>query len=236
MSANLQKIGNTDPVCPYCGKQLEKMPARKSQCPHCSNYYFVRTRPADRLKVIVTEAQASQIEEEWALIDGSHEQLIADRQVYADERSRLAQKFNREPSDHDVRWSLLNKELLEHAQIGNWGLYRNTKFAMAEILRQEMRLEASLTTYLEICYIDINGPNNIGGFIDLKLPPFAPNQSIIAPGIISRALRIIRKLNFDEQRTKEEFIEIATINHTSLKLPVTPANAWDKLKTELFKN
>ena len=37
----------------------------------------------------------------------------------------------------DKKWQLYNKELLAYAQKTNWGLYRNTRFDMAEFLRKE---------------------------------------------------------------------------------------------------
>jgi DNA-directed RNA polymerase subunit RPC12/RpoP len=58
----LQKIGDVEPKCPYCGHTLEKKPVRKKKCPSCGNFIFVRTRPSDRQKVLVTEQQAAQIE------------------------------------------------------------------------------------------------------------------------------------------------------------------------------
>ncbi len=29
-------------MCPYCNEKLEKVPKRKSKCPHCSKYIYVR--------------------------------------------------------------------------------------------------------------------------------------------------------------------------------------------------
>src|SRR3989442_5791851 len=44
-----EMIGNTDAVCPNCSKLLDKIPGRKSKCPHCAEYIYVRTRPVDLL-------------------------------------------------------------------------------------------------------------------------------------------------------------------------------------------
>lgn len=32
----------TTKTCPYCGGKLEKIPTRKTKCPECGNYIFVR--------------------------------------------------------------------------------------------------------------------------------------------------------------------------------------------------
>ena len=56
-------IGNSEPICPYCAVPLDKMPGRKRKCPSCGNYIYVRTRPADRKKVAVTQEGAAKIDE-----------------------------------------------------------------------------------------------------------------------------------------------------------------------------
>ena len=64
-SKNLKEIGETN-NCPYCMQGLDKIPTRKSKCPHCGEYMYSRTRPSDRKKVLVTEKQKEEIEEQWA--------------------------------------------------------------------------------------------------------------------------------------------------------------------------
>jgi uncharacterized Zn finger protein (UPF0148 family) len=52
-------------VCPYCEEPLPKRPKRKTICPHCGNAIYVRVRPLDRARVLLTEAQTRQVENEW---------------------------------------------------------------------------------------------------------------------------------------------------------------------------
>jgi SPP1 gp7 family putative phage head morphogenesis protein len=66
-----ETLGNTEAVCPYCAKPLEKMPGRKTKCPFCANFMYVRTRPADKKRVIVTEQDAAKINEQWMVENGS---------------------------------------------------------------------------------------------------------------------------------------------------------------------
>lgn len=63
----LTPIGNTDPICPYCNAIFPKKPKAKTKCKSCSSLVFVRTRPLDGEKVLVTEAQAKQISAEYEL-------------------------------------------------------------------------------------------------------------------------------------------------------------------------
>ena len=183
-------IGNIDAICPYCNQVLKKKPGRKKKCPSCSQFIYVRTRPSDKKQVLATEAQAEQIEEQWSVVNGTHDTYLRVKRRFAEEKTRLATRFGREPSDNDVQWGLLNQELLEHVQQRNWGLFRNTKFAMAEILRKENRLPAALGGYLEVCYLDLNGPHNTGGITDGELlreyPPWNHKDPTaeLAPGIL----------------------------------------------------
>ena len=112
------------------------------------------------------------------MVNGTHAAYLAGKRRFADEKVKMAKRLNREPTDSDVQWSLLNQELLEHAKKRNWGLFRNTKVAMAEIFRKENRLSAALGGYLEVCYLDLNGPSNTGGVDDAELlreyPPWNP--------------------------------------------------------------
>jgi len=65
-----ETLGNTEPICPYCARPLEKMPGRKTKCPFCANFMYVRTRPADKKRVIVTEQDAAKIDEQWKIESG----------------------------------------------------------------------------------------------------------------------------------------------------------------------
>jgi DNA-directed RNA polymerase subunit RPC12/RpoP len=64
-SSSLQKIGDVESKCLYCGCTLEKRPVRKKKCTNCGNFILVRTRPSDRQKVLVTEQQVARIQRQW---------------------------------------------------------------------------------------------------------------------------------------------------------------------------
>jgi hypothetical protein len=109
---------------------------------------FVRTRPKDKARVVVTKEEANKIEEAWSIVYGTHDAFVAEREEFERERERLRQTFGgKEPSENDIKWGLLNRELIEDGQDGNWGFYRNARFAMAEILRKELRLNEALRIY-----------------------------------------------------------------------------------------
>ena len=155
------------------------------------------------------------------------------------EKEILRKRFGgKEPSDNDVRWGLLNKQIIENAKNGDWGLYRNTRFQMAEILRGEMKLKDALRTYLEVCYLDLNGVRNVGGMNDPELlkefPPFDPKESaFLAPGVIDLIKRIVLKLNSSKDEVKQIFIEHNSRSEKSLRLPISTEQAWSSLEKEL---
>jgi len=231
--------------CPYCHQALDKIPSRKTKCPHCGEFMFVRTRPKDNARVVVTKEEADRIEEEWAIVHGTHDIYIANKKRIEKEKETLRRKFGKEPSDNDVEWSLLNKDLINHAKRGDWGLYSNARFKMAEILYQEKRLKEALETYLEVCYLDLNGPSNLGGMRDPQLLkesdllneflPFDPESGFLAPGVIKRILRIINKLGLEKEELKSEFLKHNARIHKALKLPLSPEDSWLKIEDEIWR-
>lgn len=88
----LEDIGNTDPICPNCSQALERMPHRKTKCPSCGSFIYVRTRPSDRKKVLVSGSQVLQIEEQCAeqsaIIYGYHETYLARKRELIKKKQR----------------------------------------------------------------------------------------------------------------------------------------------------
>jgi len=226
-----EMIGNVDPVCPYCAFSLVKMPGKKTKCPNCKNDIYVRTRPVDRKKVLVTIQQVEVLEEQWAIVNGAHQEYLAQKREFEEERRRLSAHFGKHADDHDVKWSIYNKELMKHANGGNFGLYRNTRLEMAEFLRKEGKLEASLSTYIEILYLDLNGPQTTSG---LSTDYFLPRESFVAPGIISRIANLVTKLGWTDNEVWKELERVGSISHKALNLPLSPENAWKKMKPQIF--
>lgn len=140
---------------------------------------------------------------------------------------------------NDSTWRTLNARLIEHARRGDWGLYRSARFEMAEILRKEMKFDQALRTYLEVCYLDLNGPNNTGGINNRELlkefPPFDPEKTaFLAPGVINVVKRMMKKSELSEDMVMSIFIEHNSRVERSLKLPLSPDECWSPLKKELW--
>lgn len=203
-----QESGDSPPRCPSCGHELKKTPKRKTKCPFCGEFMLVRTRPSDRAKVLVTEEQADQIDLEWRAGD---------------------------QATRDRKWAECNKQLLEHATNRNWGFYRNARLDMAELLAAEGKTKEALQAYLEICYLDLNGPNNQGGGLGDLRPDFDPEDGFLAPAVVYGAAEAAEELGFDLQPMAEIFEKHNSAVQERLRLPLVPRQAWQKLRTELLR-
>lgn len=65
---------NSDDICPHCGGRFERPPQRKTRCKLCGEFVFVKYRPTDSVRRLVTEARAFEIEREWTR--HAEEQLV----------------------------------------------------------------------------------------------------------------------------------------------------------------
>lgn len=52
--------------CPSCGGALKKVPQRKTKCPHCGAYMFIRATPNDPTRRLVSTAAAEAIDRAWS--------------------------------------------------------------------------------------------------------------------------------------------------------------------------
>ncbi|MFH1022391.1 MAG: hypothetical protein V1809_03295 [Planctomycetota bacterium] len=206
-------IGTVESACPYCKTNLEKRPVRKSKCKSCGQYIYVRTRPSDKKKVLVTEDQKKKIDELWAAAG------------------------NPSPQENDAKWASLNMESLEHVKNGNWGLYRNVRLGQAKILQQEKKWNAALGYFLWTCYLDVNGPNNLGGLSSemSKQKRFDPADGTFAPGVINGIAFIMEEQAIEMERVETVFLEVATREFKGLELPISPEEAWKQIGQELVR-
>ncbi|HOM33187.1 MAG TPA: hypothetical protein PK168_01150 [Candidatus Paceibacterota bacterium] len=109
---------------------------------------------------------------------------------------------------------------------------------MAEILRGEMKFKDALRTYLEVCYLDLNGVRNVDRMNDSEIlkefPPFDPKESaFLAPGVIDLIKRIVLKLNLGKKEIKRIFVEHNSRSEKFLRLPLSVEKAWQSLEKEI---
>lgn len=106
---------------------------------------------------------------------------------------------------------------------------------MAQQMQEEGKLKRALEFYLEVCYIDLNGPRNNEGLPPEMLkefPNFDPSESILAPGILYDTSSLIKKLSLTENEVKTIFFEHNGRAVSGLRLPLSLEEAWTKLSPE----
>jgi len=226
--------------CPYCNKALKKIPGSKTKCPHCGHFMFVRTRFKDRIRIVVTKKDADEIDEDRMIMGGASDNFEMDKEEFEKEKNILYKQSGKEPSEKDIKWALMNKALLKHMRVGDWGLYRCVRSDMAGILCQEMRFKEAMQTYFEVCYWDMNGPRNMGGNYDPEIlkdfPEFDPKElGFLSPGHVDTIRLIAKKLRLDHDEVKLLFIEHNSRLQKRLKLPLSTEDAWIIFNAEYQK-
>lgn len=138
------------PFCPHCGAEISPPPTRKRKCPHCRETILVRTRPDNRQRVIVTEAQAEEIDQAWGE-KRAEDWLAKKSRAYgateddvARVQSELTQQFGRPPATRDVAWRLANERVSMLTQREDWGGLGNLYWQMALQLYEEGRNHTDL--------------------------------------------------------------------------------------------
>jgi len=233
------KIGKIS-ECPYCNKKLNKIPKRKSKCIFCNKYIFVRTRPLDKKKVLIKEVELNIIDREWFKYNQEKEynQLLNDPEFLLSKKE-LVREFKKEPSLNDIKWRLYSKKDLEYISNRNWGLYTNNKLNKARILHTENKFDQALRLYLEVCYLDINGPNNLNVKFgedteimkQLNVKDFNLNNSLLAIGVIGSLKEVIEKLNISTEKVGNLFLSLRDV--VPIELPLSLKKSWNVLLKEL---
>lgn len=142
-----------DNNCPYCSRELVKVPKRKSKCPHCGEDIYLKREPGKDVKLMVTQKRADEIEEMWrALYRRTIEQKLSWLDVTGERiekiRSELREKFKAEPSEHDIVWRIYNEELIKAKD------YQDKKIIyhqMALELNEEGRDASKMLEYMHDC-------------------------------------------------------------------------------------
>lgn len=207
------------------------MPGRKKKCEHCGEFIYVRTHPKNRKKILIRSDQIEIIELEWAKLNGTYDQLMAEKRAVENERKRLRKKFGKEPSENDVQWGLLNSKVLNYISTQQWGLCRNAKLSMGQILLSESKYRDALPIFIEVLYLDINGPMNIDPSISKRR--FDSTMGMVVPYVLGEYLSLIEKNGLPQEAAESEFVKEATKLQKNLKPRIGPEGAWKRIKKEM---
>jgi len=231
----LTAIGQIEDICPNCGTKLAKRPSRKTKCTACGKYIYARTRPIDRRQVLLTQEQADLVQQQWNIVTGVSDAFIYDQKLMDQTRKQLQSKLGRQVTENELKTAICELQQTVHAKEGDWGLYRNDRFQIAEFQRAAGLVSKALSTLLEVCYIDLNGPNNCGGLRQTpellgEYPPFRPDPNGLAPGIIQRVQALTSYLKLSREELRTQFIEIAHSVRGQHSTPLDPDIAWNQFE------
>lgn len=235
--ALISSIGETAPICPYCRTPLDKMPGYQKKCPHCKNTIIARIRPHDQKKILLKESEFP------AYVMLSYISSIIDQieqrgemKTYLKVEKDLHKKWNQPPSLQDVIWHTGMQQAMALASDLDWGLFRNQKFFTANSLKKLGDRKRALILYLEICYTDLNGPQNRGGMPRSMLkehPMFDLKWAFLAPAAVDNIKEIMIDQNISIDNIRSSFLALAEQYHKHSKFPVDPKKAWASLEKEL---
>ncbi len=95
----------------------------------------------------------------------------------------------------DYIWGRFNKCSIEYASKGQWGLYRNVRFSMAEFLFDEAKYLDAFAMYGEVCFYDVNGADV---YIDYDDP-----ADLLIEGILTRMKKAVKEGNISDEKQRE---------------------------------
>jgi len=173
------------------------------------------------------EAARGDLRELWGLFSWS--EFLAEKEMLT---RRSAQKGFSRPSGDDVKWSLLNKRVLEHTSERNLGLVRNIYYAMAGFLERRDKWEQALQMFLLVCAYDLNGSSNYGRIsTDMlkEFPPFDLRFSSLAPAVVAEMQTIMEKVPL----TLIEVSHMFRVTTAKTAFPSPPEQSWSILALAL---
>ncbi|MEN6395957.1 MAG: hypothetical protein ABFC78_05685 [Methanoregula sp.] len=234
-STDYMAIGNTDPICPYCGHKFEKMPGRKKECPECKKTFFVKTRPLDNKKVLVTSDQAIEVIRQNKIRTGQFDER--QQRAYSAIIREVQTRLGRVPTNYEVMSAFLTEECRYFASRNDWGFYTNTLSEQEKLAEDFGTKDEALFYCLMICYLDLNGQNNLGGLGGRPSPGikrFDPKLAFLAPHYTKRIRVLIEELNLSQKDVKTRFVEGAKKMKETIHTPVAVNTAWEKLSSEVY--
>ncbi|MEZ5998063.1 MAG: hypothetical protein R3B98_05165 [Hyphomonas sp.] len=235
------QLGIVDSTCASCGTELAKRPGRKTKCPHCREFNYVRKRPLDDERVLLREDEIVELERQWAWARGEGQTFDAQLDRYASKFRELETQFGSPPSAGDVRWGLLNEDIIQLSKRRNWISIRQTYQTMALHLEREGNHRRAVIFFMVVFCYDANGANRPDtsmnwtdrdirhfGFdprLDFDLSRAFDSPAMVIGGITS---------NLEEAGIGLEDAEVLFMTEVSKfvndRMPLSSKETWAKLK------
>lgn len=129
-------------ACPYCGVVIDPPPARSRKCPDCRERIVVRTRRSDGAKVLLTEADAADFDEQRKAEAARNDAIRKSSNIgatpedFANAERTVAQKFGT-ALPRDVFWQLANEFAVRAMKSNDWHALSMVYWQQARLLYEE---------------------------------------------------------------------------------------------------
>ncbi len=141
------------------------------------------------------------------------------------------------------RWTALSDELEAHARLGNWRSYRDTRLRMAHFLQQKGHPAQALELFLDVWYLDLNGPRDVhsatrrGRSASLlnEDPLFEPGRAPVPAGLKREVRRLVTSLSLRVETVQTIFLHVTGVTHRTHAPPLLPTQAWLIVGPELIR-
>jgi len=233
-------VDTREAKCPNCQGVLKKVPGSKTKCPLCGKFMFIRTDPHTRTRVVVTEDGAEHIDDETAKLNGTWEDRLKEKQKIAKAKAELTKRFGGvEPSKEDLEWNLAIKDSMEYAKKHWWSSYALNQSKKAGMLHKRGKPKLALDLYLQVAYLEHNGVQESEAdaasrktMAEIGFKEFDPDKANLPPYSIDNVKTLIKELDLNLDTVESLFI--TEMNKVRIgKLPISPAESWDYIKTLL---
>ena len=232
------------PKCPNCSGTLKKVPGAKTKCPLCGQYMYIRTNPHTRERMVVTETQADEIDEETARLTGTIDPRLEAKKRKVKVAADLTKSFHgKEPSPEDIEWRILNEDLMTYAKSKDWTSYMITKNDMGEFQLKSKQPKAALISFLEVAVLAVNGAEDMSTALGmdaetrkiLDVVEFRPGNPITLTFIrIDGIWKAGESLGLDQEGILDEFVSLCESARLA-KLPLESSVARKAFKSVLVK-
>lgn len=142
---------------------------------------------------------------------------------------------------HTIRRVSYQRLESESLKEGNFALLRSARLSMAWLMEEEVEqddelLRKTLATHLDLCYLDLNGPQN-STTRERELTnevPFDPSQGVLIPSIVNITNDYIERLELTRDETKSLFHKHISRHLSGLNPPLSLDDGWNKLEPNLI--
>ena len=203
-----------------------------------------KSRPGERGDERMT--QAEDIEHERAIKRELEELSEAERERFERIRKAQREKHGKETPEqlhsalHTIRRNAYERQGLDGIKEGNFARFRNARLGIALLLEEEAekdeeKLRKALATHLEVCYIDLNGPqySTTRERERSNEAPFEPHQNLLTSGIVDITNVYIEQLGLTRAETEALFRKHTSKHLSGLAMPLSIDEGWNQLEPHL---